>query len=196
MLMNPTLKMSQIAAHFCVTPSWLSTIVHSDAFQDQLARRGDEMFEVGVVQELGSKITGAAHMAIEEYIDKIPTLTSDQLINSTDKLLGRLGYGSSGGMGGINIGDGATVQINGNQVAPDIVARAREKIGAKVNGKNEVGSGDSQSALQNDEQAEVFIEAQGTSLREESELSFDGEVRDNELHSESMVQISATRGQD
>ena len=48
MIANPTMKMSKVAAHFGVTGAWLSTIIWSDAFQNQLARRHDELFDVAV----------------------------------------------------------------------------------------------------------------------------------------------------
>lgn len=205
MIANPTLKMSQVAASFGVTPAWLSTIVHSDAFQNQLARRHDELFDVAVVQELGDKVTAAAHLTIDEYLEKVPTLSADQLITSTDKLLGRLGYGSKNGNGStvFNVGEGANIQVNQHQVSPDVVARAREKIGMaiegeKPNGKNgsaEVRPADSDSAVQADETQER-LEEKGNSLRAKSPSVHAEEVRIDYIYPEPMVQIPALRGQD
>lgn len=204
MIANPTQKMSLVAAAFRVTPAWLSTIVHSDAFQDQLARRHDELFDVAVVQELGDKVTAAAHLTIDEYLEKVPTLSADQLISASDKLLGRLGYGSNkNGSTNFNIGEGAQVQINGAQVAPDVVERARNKIGAtiegKLNGKNngstEVGATDQPSAIQV-EPPQIAAEAEGDSLRETGQCPFGGEIRPDFIHPEPVVQVPALRGQD
>lgn len=188
MIGNPTLKMSEVAAHFGVTPAWLSTIVHSDAFQNQLSRRHDEMFEVAVVQELGGKVTAAAHMAIDAYLEKVPTMTTDQIISSADKMLGRLGYGSShGGTTNFNLGDGAQVQVN--QVSGNVLAKAREKIGT-----TKVGTADSESAVQS-ELPELAAEAEGDSLRTQSEPLLNGSLRDDLIYTESVVQVSEARGQ-
>lgn len=188
MIANPTLKMSLIAGHFGVTPAWLSTIVWSDAFQNQLARRHDELFDVAVVQELGDKVTAAAHMTIDEYIDKVPNLTADQLISGGDKLLGRLGYGIKNGSTNFNLGDGAQIQVN--QVTGDVLAKAREKIG-----KSQVGATDSTPALQ-DQRTEESVEEEGDSIREEGEQFLNGSVRPDFIYPEPVVQVPETRRQD
>ena len=190
MIANPTLKMSIIAGHFGVTPAWLSTIVWSDAFQNQLAQRHDELFDVAVVQELGDKVTAAAHMTIDEYIDKVPTLSADQLISSSDKLLKNLGYGARAGTTNFNLGDGANVQVNHNQVNGDVLAKAREKIGA-----TQVGAADSTPALQ-DKSSEGSFEAKGDSVREEGQPPLNGAVRPHFIYPEPVVQVSEVRGQD
>lgn len=192
MIGNPTLKMSEVAAYFGVTPAWLSTIVHSHAFQDQLARRQDELFEVAIVQELGDKLTAAAHQTIDAYLEQVPTLTADQLISAQDKLLGRLGYGVSKGTTNFNIEGSAQVQVN--QVGGDVLAKAREKVG-KTNGKATLGTADNEPALPI-EQAPAPAQIEGDSVREESELRSNGALRDSTLHSEPVVQVPEVRGQD
>lgn len=189
MIGNPTLKMSEIAGHFGVTPAWLSTIVWSDAFQNQLARRHDELFDVAVVQELGDKVSAAAHMTMDEYLAKIPTMTTDQLINGSDKLLKSLGYGSKGTTN-FNIGEGSNVQVNNHQVGGDVLAKAREKIG-----KSQVGPADSPPALQ-DQSTEEPAEEKGDSLREEGECPLNGSIRPDFIYPEPVVQVSEVRGQD
>ena len=190
MIGNPLLKMSKIAAHFGVTPAWLSTIVWSDAFQNQLARRHDELFDCAVVQELGDKVSAAAHMTMDEYLEKIPTMTTDQLINGSDKLLKTLGYGASAGTTNFNLGDGAQVQVNHNQVGAEVLAKAREKIG-----KSQVGATDSLPALQV-EPSQIAAETQGDSVREEGELPLNGSVRPDFIYPEHVVQVSNAGGQD
>ena len=81
-LANPIMKLGDVAAHFSVTQSWLSTIIHSDAFQDQLQRRQDEIFDSGILQPIATKLTAAADATLETYMEKIPNLDADQLINA------------------------------------------------------------------------------------------------------------------
>ena len=182
MLTNPTHPMSLVAGHFEVSQPWLSTIVHSHAFQDQLARRKDEFFEVAVLAELGEKLGAAAHQTIDAYLEKVPTLSADQLISAQDKLLARLGYGTNGKGNG---GGGVTVNIQNNHVTKEVLKEARDRIGT-----NQVGEASSPTALQ-DKSAETGTQIEGAFVREESELRVDRAVRDSELHSEPVVSIPA-----
>jgi hypothetical protein len=183
MIMNPTHPLSLVAGHFEVSQPWLSTIIHSHAFQDQLARRKDEFFEVAVLQDLGDKLGAAAHQTIDAYLEKVPNLTADQLITAQDKLLARLGYGTSKGNGA---GNGVTVNIQNNHVTKDVLEEARNRIGT-----HKVGEASGPTALQ-DQSTHEGIEIEGTLVREESELRTNGEIRNSELHSESMVPVPAT----
>lgn len=160
MLLNPLLKMGEIAIHFGVTFPWLSTIVHSHAFQDQLSRRQDEVFDSAVLQTVEDKLGAAAQVTLDAYLEKVPTLTSDQLITASDKILGRLGYGTRSS--GTNVHINGNVQIN--QVDKSILEEARNRIGT-----SKVGAPDSQPALQ-DKRSDGAAEIEGVVVREESEL--------------------------
>lgn len=63
MLQNPAEPGSKVAAHFNVTQSWLSTIIHSDAFQAELARRREDI-EVQIAQDIPTRLRGLTHMAL------------------------------------------------------------------------------------------------------------------------------------
>lgn len=162
MLSNPLLPMGEVAAHFSVTFPWLSTIVHSHAFQDQLARRQDEVFDSAILQSVGGKLEAAAQVTLDAYLDKVPNLTGDQLISAGDKLLGRLGYGTRQvSPGQVNI---ENLQIN--QVDSKVLEEARGRIG-----ENKVGAPDSPPALQ-DQRAELnggTFEMEGLVVRIEGE---------------------------
>lgn len=162
MLANPLEKMSEVAAAFNVTFPWLSTIVHSHAFQDQLARRQEEVFDSAILQSVGGKIEAAAQVTLDAYLEKVPNLTGDQLISAGDKLLGRLGYGTkNNGAGQVNI---ENLQIN--QVDAKVLEEARGRIG-----ENKVGAPDSPPALQ-DQRSELnggTLEVEGLVVRIEGE---------------------------
>lgn len=161
-LMNPTAKYSEVAGHFNVTPAWLSTIVHSHAFQDQLRRRQDEFFDAAVVKDLGEKVQAAAHMTLDEYMEKVPTLSPDQLISSSDKLLGRLGFGTkSNGKTVINGNVTQNNNVQNNHVSREVLEEARSRIG-----EIKVGETDSLPAV-SDPEAEEGIEIEGVVVRAE-----------------------------
>ena len=65
LLANPTLQMGEVAVHFGVSFPWLSTIVHSHAFQDQLKRRQDQVFESAILGTVEEKLgADAALLAV------------------------------------------------------------------------------------------------------------------------------------
>ena len=164
LLANPLLKMGDVAAHFNVTFPWLSTIVHSHAFQDQLQRRQDQVFDSAVLAPIEGKLSAAAQVTLDAYLEKVPTLTADQLISSSDKLLKNLGYGSNGRGGGDTVNN---TQINIGQVDPNVLKEARDRIGT-----SQVGAPDSQPALQ-DHRTNGAAEIEGVVVREESKLRVD-----------------------
>ena len=159
LLANPTLQMGEVAAHFGVSFPWLSTIVHSHAFQDQLKRRQDQVFESAILGTVEEKLGAAAQVTMDAYLEKVPTFTADQLISAQDKLLGRLGYGSSGK--GTQIGTQINVQVN--HVSKEILEEARNRIGA-----NKVGAPNSIPAIQ-DQRSNGATETEGVVIRGGSE---------------------------
>lgn len=161
-LANPTEPMGNVAGYFGVTFSWLSTIVHSHAFQDQLSRRKDEMFDSHILQGVGDKLTAAANVTLEAYLEKVPTLTPDQLISASDKILNRLGYGSKGAAG-TTINGNVVQNIQNNHVSKDVLEEARSRIG-----QTQVGQDDSPAALPS-APAKEGVEVEGVAVRESSQ---------------------------
>jgi hypothetical protein len=185
MIAHPLAPLREVAAHFEVTQPWLSTIIHSHAFQDQLSRRKDEVFDVAVLQGLDEKLGAAAHQTLDAYLEKVPSLTADQLISAQDKLIGRLGYGSNG-RGDTHV----QVNVQNNHVSGEVLEEARNRIGT-----NKVGEASSPAALP-DKSAEVGTEIEGTLVRAESQPEPVERVRTDELHSEPMVSVPAPRTED
>ena len=160
-MLNPLLKMGEVAAHFGVTFPWLSTIVHSHAFQDQLARRKDQVFDSAVLAPIEDKLGAAAQVTLDAYLEKVPTLSADQLISAQDKLLGRLGYGSKPGGGGNTFLGDVNVQVN--TVEKSILEEARNRIGT-----TKVRAPDNPPALQ-DQRSDQGTEIEGLVIRGESQ---------------------------
>lgn len=92
MLMNPLQKLSQVAAHFGVTQAWLSTVIHSDAFQAKLRDRQDEIF-VQHVMPIQVKLRAVADLAVTKLGDCVErSVDPDYILNVSDKVLHRLGF--------------------------------------------------------------------------------------------------------
>lgn len=114
--------MARCAAEFNLTPHWLSSLVHSDAFQAYYRNRRDEFFATGIVS-LGEKIAGAADRAIERLAEAIETEKETRtLADAADKLLNRLGYGATGAANSIN-----TTVNNTYVVTSTLLQDARER---------------------------------------------------------------------
>jgi len=97
LLTNPEKPMREVAAHFGVTPSWLSTIVHSDLFQE-LLREKEELIFHSVVVPLRQKVQAAAHIGVEKVAEALhhASSISDKtfVVETTEKLLRTLDYGT------------------------------------------------------------------------------------------------------
>lgn len=92
MLMNPEKSMRECADHFGYTQSWLSTLVHSDIFQAQLASR-HEAIRGRIADSIPQKMRLAADVGLEKLIGKLEeTEDPEFILDATDKLLHRMGY--------------------------------------------------------------------------------------------------------
>lgn len=185
LLANPLMKLSEVAGHFEVTQPWLSTIIHSHAFQNQLSLRQDQVFDSAILAGLDEKLGAAAHQTLDAYLEKVPSLTADQLISAQDKLIGRLGYGSNGAGK-----PGVAVQVNINHVQKEVLEEARNRIGT-----NKVGETSSPTALP-DLSSEVGTEIEGTLVRNESQPEPVERARNGKLHPEPMVSVPKIRAKD
>jgi hypothetical protein len=116
-------QMAKAAMHFGVTRPWLSTLVHTDAFQAHLRNKQDEVFGQ-VIMPLKDKLAGVADIALDRLADKLEVEGDTRILADTaDKLLNRLGYGPK------PAGGNPGVQMNQNNyyVDKDILAEARER---------------------------------------------------------------------
>lgn len=135
---NPGRPQRDCALFFSVTQAWLSTIIHSDAFQERLRQRQDEisaLLGVGIQAQL----RGGAALALERLTEKIVVCDDrDFLLDATDKLFHRLGFApkSSPPLGGAgsSINASGNVQINVSVAQSDLAA-AREMMQGKGEGR-------------------------------------------------------------
>jgi len=95
-------RLKECADHFGYTQAWISTLIHSDAFEALMGELNVNADNV-VVNDIPSKLRGVAALAIEglgECVeeamnDKMRLLHRGFLRETADMTLARLGYGSS-----------------------------------------------------------------------------------------------------
>lgn len=125
-LENPGRSQRDCATVFGVTQAWLSTLVHSDAFQERLARRQDEMAAL-VGLSLTERITAAAEVAVEGLTRKLEECEDPAfLLDATDKLCHRLGFAPRGQ------GSAAPGTATTNNTQINIVASAEDLRAARA----------------------------------------------------------------
>jgi hypothetical protein len=138
LLQNPGSKrLRECAEHFGVTRSWLSCIIHSDAFQAHLHELQAEA-DTMVVADIPAKLRGVAALALDGLGESLEAVLDDPsskmlhrnfLAETVDMTLTRLGYGvktpAPPGQGG------ATYTQNNlflGPVDPKVLAGARERL--------------------------------------------------------------------
>lgn len=141
LLENPDASLGKCAEEFGYTQGWLSIIIHSDAFRAKYESMQTEADRL-VLNDIPAKMRGAASLALEGLADQVEKAVADGsvahrgfLLDTSEKLLAKLGYGNKGGVT-INAPNAQNVQAN----VVDNVAleRARAKLlesranGAKV----------------------------------------------------------------
>lgn len=133
------------AVHFNVTESTISVIVNSDIFQAKLRDRQDAKHEA-VVMGIKERLIAAADIGLQKLEDKLKVEGDTKVVaDATDKLLQRLGYGTS---------KAPIAPLGGNTnnifiVNGDDLQEARKRIMEKAQGNNIVI--DHNSEVQNDQ---------------------------------------------
>lgn len=125
LIANPTQKRSEVALAFGVTAPWLSTIIHSDIFQEKLAARQDEFFSIAVTP-IHEKINALADIALDRLIDStLVDERSDSLRDTLKLTLDSLGYGRQAAAPPSAGGD---QHVHFHGCDPQILADARQRI--------------------------------------------------------------------
>lgn len=92
LLENPHRALRDCAQYFNYSQAWLSTIIHSDAFQEQLRLRQREFAALTGI-DIRNKMMAATDVALEgltRHLEK--TEDPEFLLDAADKLLHRMGY--------------------------------------------------------------------------------------------------------
>jgi hypothetical protein len=94
LMANPTVKLGDVADHFGMTQAWLSSVIHSDAFQAKLKENTNIAFHTTVLP-IREKMTLLAHQALDQVMDRLPMETDVKTISGVaSDVLDRLGFGT------------------------------------------------------------------------------------------------------
>lgn len=130
MLANPQMKLRDIAREMGVSQSWLSCIIHSDAFQRRLSARQEEIFNATLLP-LKDKIAGAAAVAVEKLSESVenasPAADREFVLDATEKLLKAAGF-----TGRESVAESVNAQQNNFFFGADALEVAREKMRQKA----------------------------------------------------------------
>lgn len=126
---NPLVPLSQVAREFGVTQPWLSTIIHSDAFQARLKERQGQVFHHNVLP-LAEKLLGLAHVAVEKVGQQLETsIDPEHTLEVATRILDRIGHSPRSAQ---NAPAQMNVQNNFYTVDKDTLAEARNAIGRRL----------------------------------------------------------------
>lgn len=145
LLENPHRSLRDCAAYFGYTQAWLSTVIHSDAFQEQLRKRQDEL-AIMTGMDIRSKLRAATDIALGGLTRQLETTEDPKfLLDATDKLLHRMGYApaSARNPGGA-VAQQTNIQNNITVSSADL-AEARAMFGGATPATPGGLAGDSQS---------------------------------------------------
>jgi hypothetical protein len=129
LIANPERKLGECAKEFQLTQAWLSCIIHSDTFQEQLKKRQDECFSTAVIS-LRERISGVAAVAMDRLGEKVEnTQDANFLLKAADMAMRHLEPRK--GLGGPR-GPGTGVNFQQNNyyamADPGALSRARERM--------------------------------------------------------------------
>ena len=132
LIANPMGSQGECARFFGYTEPWLSTVIHSDAFQvyyRRLAREAD----VIAVHGIGEKINALAAMALDKAMERLQIAPTDQFVlDTTEVALKSLGYLGSGGNGNGRLQEPA--QHMHIHVDAEMLIEAREAAARRFSG--------------------------------------------------------------
>lgn len=208
LIANPSMLLQDVAAHYGVTQPWLSTMLHSDAFQAKFRPMQDQYTGI-IFLGMREKMEAIAHKALDKLSEELELSSGlDASLKVTTSVLDRLGFSPKAAAPAISVAlaPGTTVAIT--QVDASIIGNALElraqaqelkEIKGEVLRENEMpqgvqpGSGDSESGTN----IETQLHAQEAHLRaQENRNPVRGGVPQvgheelgRELPSESLVEV-------
>lgn len=122
-------RLKECADHFGYSRSWLSIIIHSDAFKAKLRELTEEA-DALVIADIPAKMRGVASMALDALGDQVQAAAEDQtvaprdfLLKTSETLLKNLGYGQKSTVNVNAPGGNVVVGVDGSALA-----RARQKL--------------------------------------------------------------------
>lgn len=124
LLQCPHAKLGDVALHFGYTQSWLSTVIHSNAFQAELASRRGEI-STRIAGDIPTRLRALGHQAIEKLEDTFEVgLATPSLAMEVLQLAAK-----AEGLGEKKpAANQPTIMQIFNGVTPDMLSNARERM--------------------------------------------------------------------
>lgn len=129
MIQNPDKSLAECARAHNVSQSWLSTIIHSDVFQDVFQRRKDMHF-ANASRSTVEKVAGLADLAVDQLTQRIEQsgdiMPFAQVKDTAEMALKAAGYSASRADSSSRTTN--VIQINNGGVRRETLADARQMI--------------------------------------------------------------------
>lgn len=98
MIGQPTLKQNDLAAMFDRSPTWISNIINSDAFQARYHERRAEIVDPELTFSVKERISAVANASLQAVLEKLTQpgliVSDDFALRSAKLATDALGYGS------------------------------------------------------------------------------------------------------
>ena len=102
MVSNPWISQGELAAHFGYSPSWVSQVIASDAFQMKMAERRDEIIDPAIKATMEERFKAIVLQSMEILKEKLSVpahQVPNNLVLGTMEMASRaLGYGARAGL--------------------------------------------------------------------------------------------------
>lgn len=128
---NPMGSQGECAKFFGYSESWLSQVIHSDAFQAYYRKLADERGAIAT-HGIGEKINALAAVALDKAMERLVTAPSDQhVLDTTELALKALGYLGSNGSASVRAEPAQHMHVH---VDAEMLMEAREAAARRFSG--------------------------------------------------------------
>lgn len=131
LIANPGVNQSLCALEFGISEAWLSTVIHSDCFQELLHVRQDQLFgDVGLTVK--DRIVNLAHESLSRLTERVQVEHDvSKLVPAAELAITALGFAPDrkNGHNGHQVNN--TLIITGGTVDKETLAQARSFMAAK-----------------------------------------------------------------
>lgn len=98
---DPSIRQNDLAALFDRSPSWVSLVLSSDAFQARLSERKSELIDPEIRATINDRLSAVAQASLGRILEKLTgplreLQTDDFLVKSAKLASDALGYGAKG----------------------------------------------------------------------------------------------------
>ena len=126
MIQDPSIRQNEIAAIFDRSPTWISLIVNSDAFQARLEQRRTELVDPEIIATHKERLSAIADVSLQRLLEKVGSpvqlVSDDFLLRTAEYATKALGYGARPG-GELNTNIALVIQVPEKIASPTEWAR-------------------------------------------------------------------------